>query len=126
MLLTLWDLDGLKTINDTWGHGAGDAVLTRFAGALAESARGSDSLYRVGGDEFIGLHLGLADGALLAARVRQHFPLVSVGWVEDDGSDLAVLRERADKRLYRDKADRRDRRRSRAGMAALVRSATEG
>ncbi len=126
LLLTLWDLDGLKVINDTWGHGAGDAVLTSFTEALQDSARTSDSLFRVGGDEFIGLHPGLADGALLVARVRQRFPLVSAGWVADDGTDLEALKDLADQRLYVDKADRRDRRQSRSGMAELVRSATGG
>jgi GGDEF domain-containing protein len=126
LLMTVWDVDGLKTINDTWGHAAGDAVLASFTAALIDSARTSDSLYRVGGDEFVGLHPGLSEGALLIARLRQRFPLVSVGWVEDDGSELSQLREVADRRLYRDKADRRGRRQSRAGMEAIVRRATQG
>lgn len=125
LLMTLWDLDGLKTINDTWGHAAGDRVLARFARALEGSARTSDGLYRVGGDEFVGLHLGLRDGALLAARVRQQFGLVSVGWVVDDGGDLDALKEVADQRLYRDKGERRASRRSRAGMEALVAASLE-
>ncbi len=124
LLLTLWDLDGLKMINDTWGHAAGDAVLASFTTALRESARAADSLFRVGGDEFVGLHAGLSDGALLVARVRQRFPMVSAGWAEDDGAALLDLKEAADRKLYADKAQRRGTRRSKAGMAALVRSVT--
>ncbi len=47
------DLDGLKKINDTHGHGAGDAALTSLVSTIRTSLRESDSLYRVGGDEFV-------------------------------------------------------------------------
>jgi diguanylate cyclase (GGDEF)-like protein/PAS domain S-box-containing protein len=52
LLLVLFDLDGFKTYNDTFGHPAGDALLSRIAKRL-ESALGSRaSAYRMGGDEF--------------------------------------------------------------------------
>jgi diguanylate cyclase (GGDEF)-like protein len=50
-LITL-DLDGLKAVNDTRGHQAGDERLQSFAVALSETFRGRDCAYRVGGDEF--------------------------------------------------------------------------
>lgn len=47
------DLDGFKPINDRWGHGAGDQVLQETAARLLACVRGSDTVARVGGDEFI-------------------------------------------------------------------------
>ncbi len=47
------DLDGLKTINDTDGHAAGDAALRRLVNACHECLRETDRLYRIGGDEFV-------------------------------------------------------------------------
>jgi diguanylate cyclase (GGDEF)-like protein len=55
-----FDLNGLKAINDTHGHVAGDAVLTHVAHILVENVRGSDFVGRLGGDEF-GVILANAD-----------------------------------------------------------------
>jgi diguanylate cyclase (GGDEF)-like protein len=46
------DLDGLKMINDTFGHRAGDEALIQVAGMLAQGVRHSDVVARIGGDEF--------------------------------------------------------------------------
>jgi len=46
------DLDGLKMINDTFGHRAGDEALIQVAGMLAKGVRHSDVVARIGGDEF--------------------------------------------------------------------------
>jgi diguanylate cyclase (GGDEF)-like protein len=51
------DIDGLKMINDTFGHQAGDLALIQVAGMLAEGVRKSDCVARLGGDEF-GILLG--------------------------------------------------------------------
>jgi len=51
--LVVADLDGLKQINDGDGHLAGDFTLRAFAAAVCQAQRASDSVYRVGGDEFI-------------------------------------------------------------------------
>ncbi len=52
MLLAYADVDGLKRINDTFGHDAGDAVLVEIGKIIKESFRGSDLTARLGGDEF--------------------------------------------------------------------------
>jgi len=57
LLLELFDLDGFKTYNDTFGHPAGDALLTRMAHRLQIDLAGSASAYRMGGDEFCVLSL---------------------------------------------------------------------
>jgi diguanylate cyclase (GGDEF)-like protein len=51
--LLFLDLDGLKRINDRFGHEAGDAAIREFAGVLRKSFRDSDVLSRLGGDEFV-------------------------------------------------------------------------
>ena len=57
-----FDVNGLKQINDTMGHAAGDAALTRIADLLSRNIRDSDTVGRLGGDEF-GVILAHADEA---------------------------------------------------------------
>lgn len=64
--LVMCDVDGLKRVNDTRGHAAGDDVLRAVAAALVDVARGSDALVaRLGGDEFCVL---LRSGGILRAQ----------------------------------------------------------
>lgn len=74
LVVVLADQDGLKRINDTWGHHAGDESLRTLARALAASIRGSDCAARVGGDEFALVVPGCdRDGAdRLLRRIEEH------------------------------------------------------
>jgi diguanylate cyclase (GGDEF)-like protein len=53
LVLILWDLDGFKWVNDTYGHLAGDRLLVSVAGMMRSLLRETDTLARFGGDEFI-------------------------------------------------------------------------
>jgi diguanylate cyclase (GGDEF)-like protein/PAS domain S-box-containing protein len=72
LTLQLFDLDGFKTYNDTFGHPAGDALLTRMAHRLQTALEGRASAYRMGGDEFCVLSLpDCADHEALAGLATE-------------------------------------------------------
>src|SRR5690606_11594692 len=66
------DIDHFKRVNDTYGHGMGDAVLQHFAALMRENARDTDVLGRVGGEEFVMLlpHSTMAQTEAVAQRLR--------------------------------------------------------
>jgi diguanylate cyclase (GGDEF)-like protein len=68
------DLDDFKRVNDVYSHATGDQVLSEVAGILLASVRGSDSVCRIGGEEFaiIAPTKALADAFRLAERVQEH------------------------------------------------------
>jgi diguanylate cyclase (GGDEF)-like protein len=70
----LVDLDGLKAINDGFGHAAGDAALTAVADALVEVTRPQDVVVRLGGDEFLVVLPGLdaSSGVRVGERIVRH------------------------------------------------------
>jgi diguanylate cyclase (GGDEF)-like protein len=67
------DVDNFKLVNDTWGHDAGDEVLTGLVKAVGEIVRPTDILARLGGDEFVVLFAGVGlDGAReIISRVHE-------------------------------------------------------
>ncbi|HEY0382628.1 MAG TPA: EAL domain-containing protein [Candidatus Elarobacter sp.] len=119
--LLFLDLDRFKAINDTLGHGAGDAVLREVALRLQKCVRGADFIARPGGDEFVILLSGIisiADVEFLARRViealsapirlqeRTVYVGASVGAAvfPDHGRDAEALTAHADAAMYRAKA----------------------
>jgi diguanylate cyclase (GGDEF)-like protein len=119
--LCLADLDEFKVINDTLGHGAGDEVLKRFAGAATRSLRATDFVARFGGEEFLFVfsQTPAADGALVAERIRRAVAeidvpsladgnrvTVSIGVAEHRTPDpIDQTLSRADEALYRAKRE---------------------
>ncbi len=117
------DLDGLKPINDTLGHEAGDIVLMAVASRIREAVRMRDLVARVGGDEFVVVldDLGSAsDARLLVEKIGRAVsrpvtirgidivPSISIGVaLAEEDEDPAVTLRRADAALYRSKARRR-------------------
>ncbi|MEA2668604.1 MAG: hypothetical protein QOJ33_1538 [Chloroflexota bacterium] len=115
------DVDGLKRINDTYGHLAGDALLREVSNALTDAVRGEDVVARYGGDEFVVLlpATGAAAAAVVAQRIsdgiaRHRFmagrdllqiPGVSLGVATfpQDGMTAEDLLAAADATLYRQK-----------------------
>ncbi len=71
-LFLMIDLDGLKGINDTYGHMSGDRALLQMRDLLRKTCRKSDTIIRWGGDEFliVGRNMGLAACEKLAERIR--------------------------------------------------------
>ncbi len=114
LAVIILDLDGLKTVNDAHGHAAGDALILRAAEALSASRRATDSVCRLGGDEF-GIAAPDLDSeqaeqlvALLRARLQAGGVCISVGWsVGPAGTPMNDLWQRADAAMYADKRARR-------------------
>jgi diguanylate cyclase (GGDEF)-like protein len=107
------DVDGLKAVNDSLGHAAGDEVLTRVGTGLREVTRTEDGSYRLGGDEFGILLVAehTVDADVIEARLLHHdVPPVTVGMAATPPDDPATLVAIADARMY----ERRRLRRSRA------------
>ncbi|MGI5455825.1 diguanylate cyclase CdgB [Streptomyces sp. CA-249302] len=115
------DLDGFKSINDRFGHNAGDAVLIEVARRLSRAVRDGDTVARLGGDEFVILAdgLGRADAQDLAVRLRNEIiqPIraegravrvgasFGIGWAHCGMTADEVLKS-ADERMYVEKRSR--------------------
>lgn len=107
LCLIYWDMDGLKAINDNRGHAAGDEALKDVADALQKGVRQSDMAFRIGGDEFVSLHLGVAPEQVheVVSRIRRmmrHRASAGATSVEPQQA-LELALSRADEAMYRDK-----------------------
>lgn len=126
LALAFFDIDHFKSINDTYGHEAGDRVLQEFTGNLQARMRGSDTLLRWGGEEFLlvmpNTDMHQARRALrrltesgLGVRPDGTRLTASIGLAErcaDRVSSPNELLELADHRMYRAKTGGRDQVRS--------------
>ncbi|WP_019575119.1 sensor domain-containing protein [Curvibacter lanceolatus] len=147
------DLDGFKAINDSHGHDVGDALLVAVAGQMKMALRESDTLARMGGDEFV-VVLGQLPGAeaclplverlLLACaaplrvgeRLLQVSASIGITLFPQDDSDVDQLLRHADQAMYQAKQLGKNRyhlfdpvhdarMRSRAGVLAALRLGLE-
>lgn len=114
--LLMLDIDHFKNVNDSHGHAVGDEVLKQFSRCLTETLRGSDAIFRTGGEEFViilsdtdqhnavnlaeRLRRGIENNAMQTEAGPLHIT-TSVGIAEFDGEkDLEALLKRADSALY--------------------------
>ncbi|MBF0438229.1 MAG: diguanylate cyclase [Magnetococcales bacterium] len=117
----LFDLDHFKQINDTLGHHAGDLLLQEVAKRLNACIRESDTVARMGGDEFTAVLTNVTDGAHVRRVARKflkelsrHFILenhkmtittsIGVSLYPEDGDEMLDLLNKADKALYQAKS----------------------
>ena len=107
LAVLVFDLDRFKETNDREGHQEGDRLLRAFAAALAGTARETDSVGRVGGDEFAAVLLEAGPETAGAFLTRLHERLAGsvafsggAAFLPGDGTDAAALIEAADRRLY--------------------------
>jgi diguanylate cyclase (GGDEF)-like protein len=99
----MWDLDGLKRINDSKGHQAGDQFIAAFCQTLKNKSNANALLYRVGGDEFISIHPNIPNLESLIEAVHSEFRTVSVGWVRLSDHDLDAAMLESDALMYKNK-----------------------
>ncbi|MCF7983389.1 MAG: sensor domain-containing diguanylate cyclase [Thiohalocapsa sp.] len=123
--LVFIDLDGLKAINDTQGHLAGDSALRGVADRLRQVLRASDTAARMSGDEFVAILQHIGDAAAARQAVErigaylEHAPVVFDGTPLDlrvslglalfptDGGEPLTLLRHADEAMYRTKRARK-------------------
>jgi len=117
VLLAMFDLDGFKQYNDSFGHAAGDALLARLGIRLATATEHAGSAYRMGGDEFCMLaRCGpeaaerLLDGAVAALQESGEGWQVGcshgAAWIPSEAATATEALELADERMYANKASR--------------------
>lgn len=111
------DVDFLKTVNDRWGHAAGDQVLITISRRLSDLLRKGDTISRFGGDEFVILLSGGTGKEGIVATVKKIVESLSAGTVigqasvnisvsmgvalyPDDGGDIDALIGKSDEALY--------------------------
>ncbi|MBC7620334.1 MAG: GGDEF domain-containing protein [Candidatus Saccharibacteria bacterium] len=126
MALLYLDLDHFKPVNDTWGHAVGDVLLKAVAQRMHDSVRASDTVARIGGDEFVVLLPSVHDAAdalsvaeIIREALNQSFEVVTgtvvhissstgVAIYPDHGRDEITLSKNADMAMYRSKQQGRN------------------
>ena len=124
LAVIMLDIDFFKSVNDRFGHEAGDKVLVALAATVRGALRGGDIFARLGGEEFV-LMLpgqGFPAAVQLAERLRElvaqnevpgsraHITVsAGVAGLENDSDEIDDLLRRADRGLYRAKSEGRDR-----------------
>lgn len=126
LALMFMDIDGFKQVNDNYGHEAGDVVLRTVARRIKAATRASDTLARVGGDEFVvllpdigGSHNAHALAQKIATEGRRAIKLnaeagahlslsIGIALYPTHGTTAAVLTERADQAMYKAKKGGKD------------------
>lgn len=115
--IIILDLNGLKAVNDQWGHGVGDGLLRRMGEVLGEAVKSPSYAARIGGDEFAVLlpsidELGVASmvdeiRSLIEINNQYYSNIVlkvSIGWATSAmGEKLEAVAKRADLLMYEDK-----------------------
>ena len=120
--IILIDIDHFKSVNDEFGHIAGDMVLVEFANLLASQIRKSDYLGRWGGEEFLVAlpHTDLEQASMLAEKLREKVEQFNFSIIEHKTASFGVstfkkgmsveeLIDAADQALYRSKEEGRNR-----------------
>jgi diguanylate cyclase (GGDEF)-like protein len=120
--MLMLDVNGLKMVNDTWGHSAGDVLLRDTATILTRAMRGEDIIARIGGDEFVVIMPGTDRAASdkVIERIRHaiqqfngthpdHQPIsLAVGSATVDLNEaLMEVLKRADQAMYDNKREQR-------------------
>jgi diguanylate cyclase (GGDEF)-like protein/PAS domain S-box-containing protein len=135
LAVLMLDLDKFKVINDTMGHGVGDQLLKSVAERLIGVTRKSDTIARIGGDEFVLVLPQISspdNAAMLAQRILDVFrepfifdghqldvtTSIGIAVYPDDGKEIHILLKNADNAMYWAKEQGRDMYRFYGGEAA--------
>ncbi len=111
------DIDGFKTVNDSLGHSSGDEVLKTFAQRVQQCVRGSDTVARIGGDEFVilleNLHSAeeaediaqivldrMSESVVLDGMPLHVTPSLGIALFPSDGKNVETLLKNADAAMY--------------------------
>jgi len=120
--MLMMDVNGLKLVNDTWGHSAGDVLLRDAATILTRAMRGEDIIARIGGDEFVVIMPGTDQAASdkVIERIRHaihqfnashpdHHPIsLAIGTATVDLNEAMMdVLKRADQAMYANKREQR-------------------